>query len=215
MGILGALFGGSKNKSTSENKAFGQLQGALTPAVTTGVNALNEAGAGLGTFDDYKRNAGFDYALGEGLSDITGARAAMGALRSGSTGEAYQDRAMNIGSQFYDNWLNKKLGISQLGLGAAGTLAGAGQTSTSKGSSNGGIIPGLFSDRRLKTDITEVGRLHNGLPVYAYRYIDGGPMQIGLMADEVEQLHPDAVAEAKTWFSDGVFKTVDYGKAVL
>lgn len=71
---------------------------------------------------------------------------------------------------------------------------------------NGGLR--MFSDARLKTDIIRVGSLDNGLPVYAYRYIWGGPMQIGVMAQDVEHIHPDAVAEI------GGFKAVDYARAV-
>jgi hypothetical protein len=56
---------------------------------------------------------------------------------------------------------------------------------------SGGI--GLLSDRRAKTDIQRVGTLDNGLPVYSYRYKGGSDFQIGLMADEVEQINPHAV----------------------
>ena len=64
------------------------------------------------------------------------------------------------------------------------------------------------SDIRLKTDIERVGTLDNGLPVYAYRYKAGGPMQIGVMAQDVEVVNPAAVVEV-----DG-FKHVDYAEAV-
>lgn len=66
----------------------------------------------------------------------------------------------------------------------------------------------MMSDRRLKTDIEKVGKLHNGLNVYAYRYIDGGPRHIGVMADEVQAVKPEAVAEV------GGFLAVDYTEAV-
>lgn len=52
---------------------------------------------------------------------------------------------------------------------------------------------GLFSDRRLKTAIHRVGQLDNGLPVYSYRYKGFPETYIGLMADEVEGVKPDAV----------------------
>ena len=68
---------------------------------------------------------------------------------------------------------------------------------------NQGVLGGLFSaganllpllsDRRAKTDITRVGRLDNGLNVYLYRYWGEGPYMLGLMADEVETIHPEAV----------------------
>lgn len=66
----------------------------------------------------------------------------------------------------------------------------------------------MGSDRRIKTDISEVGRLNNGLPVYTFRYKAGGPPQIGLMAQDVEKVNPRAVAEI-----DGV-KHVNYAMAV-
>lgn len=71
--------------------------------------------------------------------------------------------------------------------------------------------PGLMmmSDRRAKEDIERVGKLDNGLPVYRFRYRDGGPVQIGLMADDVERLHPEAVAMG----ADG-YQRVDYARAV-
>lgn len=66
----------------------------------------------------------------------------------------------------------------------------------------------MASDIRVKEDISRVGTLDNGLPVYMYRYKSGGPMQIGVMAQDVEKLNPAAVVEI------GGVKHVDYGKAV-
>lgn len=66
----------------------------------------------------------------------------------------------------------------------------------------------IMSDIRTKTDISRVGQLDNGLPVYLFRYKDGGPMQLGLMAQDVEKVNPDAVTHI-----DGV-KHVYYAEAV-
>lgn len=65
-----------------------------------------------------------------------------------------------------------------------------------------------WSDRRLKTDIERVGALDNGLPVYRFRYAWGGPMQIGLMADEVKAVHPGAVVTISG------YDAVNYAEAV-
>ena len=75
------------------------------------------------------------------------------------------------------------------------------------GAGIGALLPFLMSDRRMKTDAKPVGKLDNGLIVYAYHF-DGGATQLGLMADEVEKLHPEAVKKL------GVLKLVDYSKAV-
>jgi hypothetical protein len=209
MGILGALFGGSKSKSG--NQAYGDLKGSLTPAISGGMNSFNNLNSELaGGFEGFKKNAGFDFAMGEGLKGITGAGAARGTLNSGMTGKAYQRFGTGLASQFYDNYLNKLKDSAGIGLGAAGTLAGAGQTSSGK--SNGGILTSLFSDRRLKQDITPVGKLDNGLTVYSYRYVDSPVTQIGLMADEVLEAVPEAVGQAE--LPSGTYLTVDYAKAV-
>lgn len=50
----------------------------------------------------------------------------------------------------------------------------------------------MFSDRRLKTDIERIGE-HKGLGVYLFRYVWGGPLHIGYMAQEVQKLYPKAV----------------------
>jgi len=67
-----------------------------------------------------------------------------------------------------------------------------------------------FSDRRVKNDITPVGELDNGLTVYEFKYKwDNETIHVGLMAQEVELVHPDAVVEI-----NGV-KAVNYSKAVM
>lgn len=76
------------------------------------------------------------------------------------------------------------------------------------GAQAAGAAYGKPSDRRLKTDIARVGTLDNGLPVYLYRYKAGGPFEIGLMAQDVEGICPDAV----TTTGNG-FKAVRYDLA--
>lgn len=75
----------------------------------------------------------------------------------------------------------------------------------------GGVLgfgAALLSDRRAKTDVEEVGKTKDGQKIYSYRYKAGGPVQIGLMAQEVEKKRPDAVTDV------GGVKMVDYGIAL-
>ena len=67
---------------------------------------------------------------------------------------------------------------------------------------------GLMSDRRVKEDIKQVGKTNDGQNIYSFRYKGGGPIQMGLMAQEVEKKKPKAVGEI-----DGI-KFVDYGEAL-
>lgn len=212
MGLLGALFGGSKSKSTSSNQAYPFLKDAFAPAISAGaggINALNEELSG--GFDAFKDKAGFDFLLGEGLSGITGAGAAKGLLRSGATGKAFQRFGNDLKSTMYGNYLDRLGGLGQLGLGAGGVVAGAGGESTSSGKQQNGILTSLFSDPEVKENVVRVGTLDNGLGVYAFNYKDvEGPTQLGLMADEVEEKFPAAVGRGE-WVDGSTRKTVDYG----
>ena len=104
------------------------------------------------------------------------------------------------------------LGSKLFGAGAAGA-AGAGAASAGAGaagaSSAGAAGAGaLFSDIRIKENISQVGSLDNGLPVYLFNYKGNKTPQIGLMAQDVEKVNNEAVVEI-----DGI-KHVYYGKAV-
>jgi hypothetical protein len=63
-----------------------------------------------------------------------------------------------------------------------------------------------FSDRRLKTNIHRISTRPDGLGVYEFEYIWGGGKHIGLMAQEVLGIYPDAVG------SVGGYYTVDYSR---
>lgn len=108
------------------------------------------------------------------------------------------------------------IGTSLLGgLGKSGGLSsifgGGGQSVGAAASGLGSLssLAALFSDERLKKNIKKVGKLDNGLPVYSYGMKSGGPMQIGLLAQDVEKKMPDAVM---TDPASG-YKKVNYGMA--
>jgi hypothetical protein len=116
----------------------------------------------------------------------------------------------------------KQLPMEDLGRLEAllGPLAQLGQQqtqqSTSKGSSMGigisnlfGGLGSLLSDERTKEDAEQVGELADGTPIYRYRYSHdpSRTVHIGVMAQEIEGDHPDAVTEV------GGVKMVEYGEA--
>jgi Chaperone of endosialidase len=81
---------------------------------------------------------------------------------------------------------------------------------------NGGNIvitwnaSGIFqlSDVRAKKDIRKICDLYPGLGLYDYRYRDGVDTQIGLLAQEVAEIVPEAVGKL------GRFLGVDYGRVM-
>lgn len=74
------------------------------------------------------------------------------------------------------------------------------------GSIIGGVL-GLFSDPRLKKNIVRVGSRPDGLDIYAYEYVWGGKRHLGVMADEVEVLRPEAMGASLLGF-----RTVHYDR---
>lgn len=64
-----------------------------------------------------------------------------------------------------------------------------------------------YSDIRLKKNISRIGKLLNGIGLYRYRYLWSNIFYVGVMAQEVEKLMPDAVV----YGSDG-YMMVNYDK---
>lgn len=160
--------------------------------------------------------------MGAGAAgDIAGAQgsAAIGSAQArGSADIARGNVGTDLLSQFGapSSPLGTALG-SLLGGGGGGGVSGPGISLPGGASSFGpsygmyGPPPGMkltpFSDARLKTNIKRVGTTNDGLGIYSYRMRWGGPTQLGVMAQEVEQVRPDAV----TTHSSG-YRMVDYDK---
>lgn len=77
-------------------------------------------------------------------------------------------------------------------FGLAGTLGAA------------GINQGIFSDRRLKKNVKRIGTHSCGVGIYSYDIF--GKRQVGVMADEVLAVRPEAVGERNGYM------TVDYAR---
>jgi hypothetical protein len=97
-------------------------------------------------------------------------------------------------------------GGSAGGGGLAGVIGGVTQTVGGVTHTVGGVLGGVhLSDIRLKRDIVQVGLLPNGLRLYRYRYLWSTIAYVGVMAQEVALIRPDAVVRG----SDGYLR-VDY-----
>ena len=113
-----------------------------------------------------------------GFSGAQGANVAPPDLM-GAAGQQYQGQL---------DQYNAKAGASNQFWNTAGTLGSAAL---------------MFSDRRLKSNIVRIGTHRLGIGVY--RYTIFGREQVGVMADEVQQVRPQAVHERDGWLM------VDYG----
>ena len=161
----------------------------------------------------------------------TGMNMGLAANQQGFNQSAYNQmqpinviNALRTGSQVSTpNYINPAQQQTTQGadlLGAAQSQYGAALGNTNaQNAQSSGLTSGLFSlgsaalmsDRRLKENIIKVGKLDNGLNLYSYTYKLGHDLplggQVGVMADEVEPLFPNAIVHRV----DG-YKMVNYGE---
>lgn len=218
---MGGLFKKrAKSSQSSSNQAFGFIKDTFAPTTgyaNTGAAAMQALLSGdTSGFDAYKKATGFDALAESGSRGITGNAAARGLLRSGSTSKALGTFYNNLQNQYSGNYLDQLGKLANIGLGAGGLISGAGNVSsgTSKGGGKGGLGQAvglgaslIASDRRLKKNIVKLGEYDNGLGIYQYNYINGAGPYIGVMAQEVAEIMPEALGPV----IDG-YMTVDYSK---
>jgi hypothetical protein len=116
--------------------------------------------------------------------------------------------------QLFDTSVGLNLGAAQrsnqLAAATANAQAKAAQQSAIYGAigktigAAGEVAAAKVSDRRLKTDIKKVGVTESGLPVYTYKYKNSNVTEMGVMAQDVEEVFPEAVVEING------FKAVHY-----
>lgn len=223
-GLITGDYGGSVAAGTGATNFLAQMLGVAPSGVAStagaigqGANAIASAGGANAGYQNYLQQAGFQPAMTALSRGITGQGAASGLLNSGATAQALQTKGTALNQQFYNNYLQQLTGLANIGTQAGGLIANTGQQST--GSSTGGSpstvgsiastvggIASIFSDRRLKVAVRKVGELADGLAIYTWRYIWGGPRHRGVMADDVARLRPWALGRRV-----GGFATVNYG----
>ena len=160
MGKVGSTLFGSPGGSTStssgssSNQAYPALSGALTPALAyTGVggsaiaNLLGLGGNGsTAGLQNYADAGGMQFQEDNANRQITSSQSANGLLNSGSTLKKIATAGQGLGNQYLTSMLSNLSGLSNLGLGAAGVMAGAGNTSTHTSTEkNTGAKQGLLS----------------------------------------------------------------------
>ena len=175
------------------NSTIGTAAGAMPASTNT-----SQVGTGTGTQTQVGNTTGTSTSTGSGTSTTE---------QPNNSGLALLG---TLGGALLGGPVGASIGGSMFGGGGGGVPGAVGPTSVGGAPVSGGTFLGnLFSDIRLKEDIDEVGELHDGTPVYSFRY-KADPLkrkQIGLMAQDVEKRRPDAVQEVEG------FKTVNYAKA--
>jgi hypothetical protein len=223
-----ATLGGNQNIRDALYKQQTQYLDPQFARKNTSLDAqLAAMGAGIGS-DAYKNAHNVE---GEQENQAYG-NADLNAI-TGATGQQAQLQNINLGGlQAQEQQQNQPINLFNA-LNAGSGSGGSGQVATpniqdafnqqyqgqlnsanAQNASNNqtmgtlGSLAGMamfMSDRRLKDDITPIGKLDNGLTVYKFRYKGTEAFTMGVMADEVEKILPHAVGTF-----DG-YKAVNYG----
>ena len=96
--------------------------------------------------------------------------------------------------------------MQQYNAKVAQNNATTGATGSFLGSAASAAIPFLFSDERLKENIKPIGKTFGGHNVYTYNYKGDDKTHMGVIAQEVVETQPEAVAQ-----HDSGFLMVNYG----
>ena len=206
----------SQNLSAAQQRAaLGQQQYSMGANTAQQLAALGQQQYGMGanTAQQLASLGQQQYTMGANTANQIASLGA-GAQTAGLQGAQAQMAAGQIQQQtnqaedtaLYNQFLQKQSYPFQVAQFEANIAEGTGGLS---GSTTTTRQPGgFFSDRRLKEDVKEIGKTFDGQPIYSYRYKEGDSRtQIGLMAQDVEKKHPEAVGVA------GGYRTVNYEKA--
>ena len=159
------------------------------------------AGIGNQQFTQGQTEAGTEAGLASGAQSA----ALQGAQAQLQAGGVQQQTQQAQDSALYNQFQQQQSYPFQTAQFLANIAEGTGALS---GNTTTGTAPGsIFSDERLKEDIRPIGKTNDGQTIYSYRYKGEQHHQIGLLAQEVEKKHPDAVGLA------GGYKTVNYKDA--
>jgi len=187
--------------STAQQQQGVNLSAGQANRAALGSAATNLSGIGQTAYGEGANTATTLANLGTGAqtAGLQGANAQLAAGTVEQQTQQAQDTAQYnqfLQQQSYPFQVDQFLANIAEGTGA---LSGSTTTTQQPG--------GFFSDERLKTDKKPIGKTFDGQTIYSYKMHGDPRTQIGLMAQDVERKHPEAVGLAAG------YKTVDYGKA--
>jgi len=193
---LGQQLYGQGANTAQQLAALGQQQFGQGMTAAQQQQALAQGLYGMGANTSQQMAALGQGAQGAGLQ---GAQAQLAA------GQAQQQTEQAGLQALYNQYLQQMSYPFQTAQFLANIAMGTGALSGSTTQTN--QMGGGFSDRRLKENIRPVGKTFDGQTIYSYNFKGEPKTEIGLIAQEVEKKHPEAVGLA------GGYKTVHYGKA--
>ncbi len=193
-GNRGGAGGGSQNRMDFRGRNGNQV---LQPGGSAGLGGGNRPGPGGGGNKPSIGGGGNRPSPGGGNRASLGGGGSRQSLGGGGRGPGA------FGNISSGRAANIEAGRGRASLGGGGGGGGArGGGGRVGGGGRGGGGGGRRSDVRLKHDIVLLGRLDSGIGFYRFAYNGGSKAYVGVMAQEVQAVSPDAVVRG----SDGYLK---------
>lgn len=200
--LMGTFSGAGRLSSGASGNAYAKAAGQLSDSLansnaTMAYNNYNDAANRQQAASQYAPTlAAGDYANANQLATV-------GALQDNYQQNVidadvdrynYNANLPQLSLQNYINLLNGTAGSVGTGSSSVATSAKYGdQTRTQSTLMQGAQLAALLSDVRLKINIDKIGKMKNGLSIYAFDYVFGGARTVGVMAQDVAKIKPEAV----------------------
>lgn len=211
----GAMNSASESNADRAQSAYGFNAGAINDATQADAGrnlAASSTNAQLSqSMLDRMLSAGGQFAnignqaagqTSQQITDLLRTGAVEQATQGDQQSADYQEflRMQNAPMEKYQNLMAILSGTPR-NVTTSGTSSGTSVQKTSPGLLNtllgaGQIAASFASDPALKKDMVRIGETSTGLGIYNFRYIwddDDAPLSIGVSADEVEELMPEAL----------------------
>jgi uncharacterized caspase-like protein len=190
--VPGANAAGTAATNAATNAASKASSSAATNAAKAVTNAATNAAAKAAT-----------------SAASNAASKAASSAASNAASKAASNAASNAAGKAASNAASRAAGNAASNA-ASKAASNAASKAAGNAASNAASKINIPSDIRLKEDIVLLGRTHDGLQIYRYRYIGDDTFYVGVMAQEVAERAPDAVTRSE----DG-YLTVDYARLGL
>ena len=158
------------NNNALQSQIYQSNKALIQPYVSQGYAASNELNGFLGlggspqasqdALSTYLNSTGYQFNKNEGMSAITGDKAAAGLLNSGSTLEALDSFGTGLADQYGQQYVGNLQNVSNTGVGAINSLAGAGSNYANQVSANNNTAAsaagsaGIYSANATNSGIT-------------------------------------------------------------
>lgn len=211
-GVLGGRYLGQGNPYLAQ--MIGQTDASVADRVNAQFGAAGRTGSGanayelaraLGQNEDTLRYGDYSQERGAMAQAAGQAPGLVSAQYAGIAPLLGLAGATTLGQDSSSRYAGGVAGLVGNSVGQTQTTAPSTASSVAQGVGTALQIASLFSDRRLKRGIRRIGSWADGLGLYVWRYVWGGPPAIGVMADEVARLRPWALGPVI-----GGYATVDY-----